>query len=86
MIHVLRVYHAGMAKSVQIRDVPDQVHRALRTRAAEAGKSLSDYLLEELLELSALPSIAASIKSARSQEGGATTEQIVAAARSGRDT
>lgn len=29
--------------TLQIRDVPDDVHRALRSRAAAAGLSLSDY-------------------------------------------
>jgi plasmid stability protein len=33
---------------VQIRDVPDAVHRELKSRAALAGLSLSDYLLAEL--------------------------------------
>jgi plasmid stability protein len=37
-----------MTKNVQIRDVPDDVHSALRRRAADAGMSLSDYLREEL--------------------------------------
>jgi plasmid stability protein len=37
-----------MAKMIQIRHVPDSLHRALRTRAARAGMSLSDYLRAEL--------------------------------------
>lgn len=36
---------------VQIRNVPDAVHRKLKARAANAGMSLSDYLLGELQEL-----------------------------------
>lgn len=48
----------GMPKSVQIRNVPDDIHRELRIRAAEAGMSLSDYLREELLPLLAKPRIA----------------------------
>lgn len=35
-------------KTIQIRNVPDDVHRALRTRAAAAGVSLSALALEEL--------------------------------------
>ena len=31
---------------VQIRNMPDALHRKLKARAALAGKSLSDYLLE----------------------------------------
>ncbi len=37
-----------MAKMIQIRDIPDEVHRALRIRAAEAGLSLSAFLRGEL--------------------------------------
>lgn len=33
---------------VQIRNVPDELHRALKARAALAGMSVSDYLLQEL--------------------------------------
>lgn len=37
-----------MAKMIQIRHVPDALHRRLRARAAIAGMSLSDYLRLEL--------------------------------------
>ena len=37
-----------MAKMIQIRHVPDALHRRLRSRAALAGMSLSDYLRREL--------------------------------------
>ena len=37
-----------MAKTIQVRDVPDEVHAELRARAAAAGTSLSDYVLGEL--------------------------------------
>lgn len=33
---------------VQIRHVPDDLHRRLKARAAHAGMSLSDYLLKEM--------------------------------------
>ncbi|MEO8504889.1 MAG: hypothetical protein ABI609_13410 [Acidobacteriota bacterium] len=36
-----------MSKMIQIRNVPDTLHRKLKSRAALAGMSLSDYLLEE---------------------------------------
>ncbi len=41
-----------MSKMIQIRHVPDALHRRLRARAAMAGMSLSEYLRREL-ELSA---------------------------------
>jgi antitoxin FitA len=34
-----------MSKMIQIRNVPDSLHRKLKMRAAEQGMSLSDYLL-----------------------------------------
>jgi plasmid stability protein len=37
-----------MPKMIQIRHVPDSLHRRLRARAAMAGMSLSDYLRLEL--------------------------------------
>jgi plasmid stability protein len=37
-----------MSKMIQIRDVPDQVHRTLKARAAREGMSLSDFLKREL--------------------------------------
>ena len=37
-----------MAKTIQIPDVPDEVHAELRSRAAAAGISLSDYVRSEL--------------------------------------
>ena len=36
--------------TIRIRDVPDDVHRTYRRRAAEAGKSLQEFLLSELVE------------------------------------
>lgn len=37
-----------MSKMIQIRNVPDELHRRLKSRAAEIGMSLSDYLLAEI--------------------------------------
>ena len=37
-----------MSKMIQIRHVPDALHKRLRARAAMAGMSLSDYLRVEL--------------------------------------
>ena len=39
---------AHMSKMIQIRHVPEALHRALRARAARAGMTLSDYLRAEL--------------------------------------
>jgi antitoxin FitA len=44
-----------MSKMVQIRNVPDALHRKLKVRAANAGQTLSDYLLAELERAAARP-------------------------------
>jgi plasmid stability protein len=43
-----RVNVRDMSKMIQIRNVPDEMHRALKVRAAERGMSLSDYIKQEL--------------------------------------
>jgi plasmid stability protein len=43
---------------IQIRNVPPDLHRKLKVRAAEAGMSLSDYLLETVIRpLAQLPTM-----------------------------
>lgn len=37
-----------MPRMIQIRNVPDELHRRLKARAAMAGTSLSEYLLGEM--------------------------------------
>jgi plasmid stability protein len=37
-----------MSKMIQVRNVPDTLHRRLKVRAALAGLSLSDYILQEM--------------------------------------
>jgi plasmid stability protein len=42
---------------IQIRNVPDSLHRRLKSRAALAGMSLSDYLLHQIREVAERPTI-----------------------------
>jgi plasmid stability protein len=51
-------YADGMARMIQVRNVPDALHRSLKGRAAMAGMSLSDYLLRELQEIAERPTLA----------------------------
>lgn len=53
----MQVCSKGMSKMIQIRNVPDKLHRKLKVRAATAGLSLSDYLLNELQLLASRPSM-----------------------------
>lgn len=43
---------------IQIRNVPDSLHRKLKARAAMEGMSLSDYLLDELRLIAQQPTLA----------------------------
>jgi plasmid stability protein len=40
---------------IQIRDVPEDVHRTLKARAAAQGTSLSDYVLKEVMRVARTP-------------------------------
>lgn len=47
-----------MGTMVQIRNVPEALHRQLKSRAALAGMSLSDYLLSEIRQMAERPTLA----------------------------
>jgi len=44
-----------MARLLQVRNVPDRLHRQLKARAASENRSLSDYVLRELERMAARP-------------------------------
>ncbi len=46
-----------MPSMIQIRNVPDELHRDLKVRAARTGMTLSDYLLAELRALAVRPTM-----------------------------
>ncbi len=46
-----------MPSMIQIRNVPDELHRQLKARAARNGQTLSDYLLTELRSLAVRPTM-----------------------------
>jgi len=77
------VFH--MSKMIQIRNVPDEVHRTLKVRAAEEGISLSDYIKRDLEEVSKQLTLEDVFARARSRgPSGITTEEIVAGIRASR--
>lgn len=47
----------NMTKMIQIRNVPDDLHRALKVRAATMGMTLSDYLLSEIERVAEKPTL-----------------------------
>ena len=44
-------------KMIQVRNVPERIHRTLKIRAAQAGTTLSEYLLAELGHLAERPTL-----------------------------
>jgi len=44
-----------MTVTIQIRNVPTELQRRLKARAARAGMTLSDYLLGEIRQLAEQP-------------------------------
>jgi hypothetical protein len=57
-----------MSKMIQIRNVPDDVHRALKVRAAAAGMTLSAYLLREIAQLAERPTLEELMERARQRK------------------
>jgi hypothetical protein len=75
--------HVEHMTMIQIRNVPDELHRALKARAALEGRTLSDLILSELPRLAETPSpeqVMARIRS-RSAVGGPAASELIAAER-----
>jgi plasmid stability protein len=58
--------------SVQIKDVPADVHAVLRRRAAAAGQSLQEYLLARLVTDARRPTLDEVLERAGGRAGGST--------------
>lgn len=56
--------------SIQIKNVPDDVHAVLRRRAAAAGQSLQEYLLAELTRAGRAPTVAEVVERIGHRSGG----------------
>ncbi len=75
--------HVENMKMIQIRNVPDELHRSLKARAAREGRTLSDLILSDLPRLVDKPSpeqVMARIRS-RSSVGGPAAAELIAAER-----
>jgi hypothetical protein len=59
--------------SIQIKNVPEDVHRTLRARAGEAGQSLQEYLLADLVERARQPTVDEVLERAGSHSGGSVS-------------
>ena len=60
----------AMPKAIQIRDVPDDVHATLRSRAAAAGMSMSEYLRSELIRAARQETVEEVMARVRARHGG----------------
>lgn len=78
-------YHAVMASTLQIRDVPDDALDVIRARAAAEGMSLTAYLRRLLIETAAQPTVGEVLARTERRTAGLTMADLVAATRSGRD-
>lgn len=73
--------------SIQVKDVPDQVHAELRRRAAIAGKSLQEYLLAHLIDEASQPSVDELLNQISQRSGGHVSFRFASEAiRSERDS
>ena len=65
---------------VQVRNVPDEVHSVLVSRAQKAGKSLQRYLSDELCQMASMPTAEEVFERIEKQSlGRLTSEDAVAA-------
>jgi plasmid stability protein len=72
-------------KTIQIRDVPEEVHTALRAKAAAAGLSLSDYMLRVSIKVAERPTVADVLARAERRPFGVAPGEAVDAVRAERD-
>jgi antitoxin FitA len=71
---------------IQIRNVPDELHRSLKERAAREGTTLSDLILRELPRLARRPSPEEVLERIRNREpvGGPSAAELIRAERAER--
>jgi antitoxin FitA len=77
--------HNGAMPSVQIKDVPDDVHAVLRARAARAHQSLQEYLRSHLIAEASRPTVDEILDRVAGRSGGSVpVESAVATLRNDR--
>jgi plasmid stability protein len=74
-----------MLRTIQLRNVPDALHRTLKARAAAAGMLLSDYLLSEIREVAERPTLTELQQRMQRRQPVNLPEPAAAAVRAGRD-
>jgi len=74
-----------MTVMIQVRNVPEKLHRKLKARAALAGTSLSDYILSELVKVAELPTREEILERARALKPVASPKSAAEIIREERD-
>ncbi len=72
-------------KNLQIRNVPDDLHRRLKARAAAEGRTLSDFALTELRRAAERPSLDELLERIRGRGTVRTSESAADAVRAERE-
>lgn len=62
--------------SITIRDVPDETRNELAARAARSGRSLQEYLLQQLIELARRPDPEVLVARARARKLGVGATRV----------
>ena len=75
-----------MATMIQIRNVPDDIHRSLKSKAALEGLTLSDFLLREVRQIASRPTPAELMARLSSRTPVKSYESMAQAVRRGRDS
>jgi plasmid stability protein len=73
-------------KMLQVRNVPDELHRALKARAAREGTTMSELVLRELPRLAEKPTLEEVIARIRERSPveGPSAAELIAEERAGR--
>jgi len=75
-----------MSVMIQVRNVPEEIHRELKARAARAGMSLSDYILKELEKTLEVPTLEEWLARLRSRAPVEPSEPIAEAVHAERES
>jgi len=70
---------------IQIRNVPEEVHRCLKVRAAQERMSLSEFLLREVIQVAERPTVEEVLQRIKERGPAAVTTDSAAAVRAERE-
>lgn len=88
VLHASCMYAGQVAKNIQIRNVPDNVHEVYKRRAAAAGMSLQEYLLSDLKDRAGRLTMDEAMARIDTHRGGSavTVDDILQAIREDRES